>query len=285
MVSGEEEASGRETGDIVTDHQAAIEQAKPDGFNHVVTNVLAPLADTLRALSQLGPTYTPAVRLAVIDESTASVRLKHVRGVLFDLGLPITDCEAADADEGLMLIDRWLDAGEVRPLLVIAAEWYDAVPQSGSTEGGVAVLFTKQELVGSVVAIGTLHRPVRVDMDSSPGVTERLSISALWGRTSAPEVRHAWISGFDPDNDKKLAAIFKGASFGGLADSSALRVPDRIIGHAGSAAPWLAVAAAVESGEEGPQLILNQSRTVQSAILYANSPLKHENRAETEEHQ
>ena len=283
MDSGEEEGSSRESGDAVTDHQVPTEQAKPDGFNHVITNVLVPLADTLRTLSLLGPTYTPAVRLAVVDESTAPARLEHVRCTLSDLKLPLTECEVADADEGLMLIDQWLDAGDVRPLLVLAAEWYEGAPPSGTTEGGVAVLFAKRELLGSVVAIGTLHRPVKVDLDSQLRVTEQLSTSALWGRTSAPEIGRAWMSGFDPDDDKKLAAIFKNASFKGLAESAELRIPDRVIGHAGSAAAWLAVAAAVESREEGPQLILSQSRTVQSAVLYTNAPLKHENRAETEE--
>jgi hypothetical protein len=282
FAPGEEENPFGDSSEVATDCRVAIGRPKPDGFSQVVTNVLAPLADTLRTLSLLGGKYTPVVRLAVTDSSTASVRLQHVRDGLSKLGFPSIVCEAATAYEGLMLVDQWLDAGEVRPLLVIAAEWYDAVPPSGSTEGGVAVLFGVDALIGSVEAVGTLHRPVTANPDSQIGVPEGLSISALWGSTSAPEVCHAWVSGFNPDHDHRLAAAFKDASFKGLADSSGIRIPDRIVGHAGSAAAWLSVAAAVESEAEGPQLILDQSRTVQSAILYANPPPKHENQAETE---
>lgn len=277
-----EAVSFGEDGAVDVARRPAPAKALPDGFVHVVTNVLAPLADTLRTLSQLGKKYTPVVRLAIADSDTAVVRLQHVRETLSRLGFPSIDCEASAANERLTLIDSWLDAGDSRPLLVIAAEWFDAAPPSGSTEGGVAVLFGVDPSIGSITAAGTLHRPVSGKPNVQGSVSESLSTTALWGRSPAPEVLQAWVSGVDPSYDQTLAAALKDASFQGLADSSAIHMPDRIIGHAGSAAVWLAVAAAVESGAQGPQLLLTLTETVQSAVLYAHPSLKHENRAESE---
>ncbi|KQR78473.1 hypothetical protein ASG35_08515 [Burkholderia sp. Leaf177] len=287
----EENASAENTegSDIAVVRDIGKSQTKPDGFSHVIANILAPLADTLRALSRSKSKYIPVARIIVVDADTASSRLKHVHDALSELDLAAIGCEVVAANDGLMLLDEWLDVGETRPLLVIAAEWYDVVPPVGSTEGGVAILFSRDSEIhlaaDSLKTIGRLHRPVAINVQNAMGVTRELAMSALWGKTSASEVLHAWISGFDPDFDKRLASALKNASFEGLANLSAIHIPDRIIGHAGSAAPWLAIAAAIESGEEGPQLILNQSGTAQSAILYANPPPKHENRAETEEPQ
>jgi len=280
----DESGSFDENSAVDTARPPTVVRAKPDGFHHVVTNVLTPLVDTLYALSRLGMKYTPVVRLATTDANTAAIRLDHVREALSQLGLPSIECDVAASNKGLMLIDDWLDEGEKQPLLVIAAEWYDTPPPSGSTEGGVAMLFGVDASIGSVTAVGTMHRPVMTNLDIQSSAIQALATAALWGHASPPEVRHAWVSGLDSNYDQPLAAALKGASFSGLADSSAIHEPDRIIGHISSGAAWLAVAAALESGVEGPQLILDQFRTVQSAILYAHPSLQHENRAELEEH-
>jgi hypothetical protein len=278
----DESGSFGEGGSVNTTRPRTAAQAKPDGFHHVVTKVLTPLVDTLHTLRLLGRDYTPVVRLAITDATTAAARSEHVREALSLLGFPSIECEVVASEKGLMLVDDWLDAGEHKPLLVIAAEWYDAPPPSGSTEGGVALLFGMDALIGSLRAVGAIHRPVMTKPQIRGITIEELATAALWGQASPPEVRHAWISGLDSNYDQPLAAALQGASFLGLADSSAIHSPDRIIGHIGSGAAWLAVAAAIESGVEGPQLILSQTRTAQTAILYAHPSLKHENLAELE---
>jgi hypothetical protein len=248
-----------------------------DGFEQIIRQLLTPLADTLHTLSRLGTKRLPVVRLATVDPDTASSRVQQVRDTLAALELPSLHCEAASANDGLMLADAWLDAQEHRPLLVIAAEWHDLLPPSGSTEGGVAVLLSASASAGSIAAVGTLHRPVAVEPDS---LSEGLSMAVLWGKTVAANIKRSWISGFDTDDDVTLASAFSKASLTALDSPHTPLSPDRIIGHAGSAASWLAVAAAIESGVTGPQLIVNRTGTVQSAVLYAHPRSTHEDRAE-----
>jgi hypothetical protein len=248
-----------------------------DGFGHVVKQVLIPLIDSLHTISRLGSKRMPIVRLATANPDAASSRVQQVRDTLAALGLPPFHCEAAPASDGLMLADTWLDALERRPLLVIAAEWHDTLPPPGSTEGGVAVLLSAGPSAGALAAVGTLHRPVAVGMDA---LNEGLSNAVLWGKTVAAKIKRSWISGFNIDDDATLASAFSEASLTGLDTPDTQLLPDRVIGHAGSGAGWLAIAAAIESGLEDPQLIINRTETVQSAVLYAHPRSRHEDRAE-----
>ncbi|MGQ7933536.1 hypothetical protein [Paraburkholderia sp. D1E] len=251
-------------------------RAKPDGFSLVIQQVLSPLANTVQMLSQSGPQSTPVVRLVTARPDNASSRVQQVREALARLRFPPLECSVTSADDGLMLADAWLDAREQRPLLVIAAEWHDA-PPAGSTEGGVAVLLCANASIGP--AVGTLHRPVATTLDK---LDESLPMAALWGKVVAEDVRHAWISGIAANRDADLAHAFGDASLTGIAGADAQHFPDRTIGHAGSAAGWLAIVAAIESGTAGPQLIINQTQTVQSAVLYAHPQITHEDPTEAE---
>jgi hypothetical protein len=242
----------------------------------LLAKVLAPLSSSLHALSQYGEAYAPAVRVLVSFDAPdkADTRVQHVRDALQIAGLPALDCEAVLAADSLLVADAWLDAGEKRPLLAIAAEWHDAPPE-GSTEGGVAVLLGPGvfELPEPVQILATLHRPVAGDVGA---LTDVLANAVLWGKADAPSVNPAWISGFDAGHDTLLSHALSQASLSGVAAQSAQRRPDRIVGHAGTAGGWLSIAAAVESGIASPHLILHHAKTAQAAILYVNSASSHD---------
>ncbi|MFL9903875.1 hypothetical protein PQR71_38090 [Paraburkholderia fungorum] len=266
-----------EDGAAKTTDLSEVARVKPDGFGLVIQQLLSPLAATVHVLSQSGPQSMPVVRLVTARPDNASSRVQLVREALSHHRLPPLACNAASADDGLMLADTWLDAREQRPLLVIAAEWYDAPPPTGSTEGGVAILLCAD--ASAAQAVGTLHRPVATALNT---LEEDLPMAALWGKAMAEEVRHAWISGIGAEHDGDLTHAFGEASLTGIASTDAQHFPDRILGHAGAAAGWLAIVAAVESGTAGPQLIINQTQTVQAAVLYAHPKTTHEDRAEAE---
>jgi hypothetical protein len=214
-------------------------------------------------LSQYEPIHWPQVRV-LATTSEAATREQQVRDALRIAGLPPLQCQAVPASDGLLVADAWLDARERRPLLVIAAAWHDASPPTGSTEGCVAVLLGPghYRLPEGVRVAGTLHRPVAGTLDELEYV---FANAVIWGNAEAPTVKRAWISNLSSEHDTTLLAALGAASLSGVAKLEAQRRPDRIVGDAGVANPWLSVAAAIESGLSGPQLIVDG--TV-AAILY-----------------
>ncbi|GAB3627273.1 hypothetical protein PTE30175_01960 [Pandoraea terrae] len=245
-----------------------------DGFGDVLSRLFIPLAHTLHRLSRRGAALAPAVRLLSSAPDPDQTRLRQLHAVLAEYSLDALDCDLAPVTTGLMLADAWLDAGETRPLLVIAAEWHDT-PPAGSTEGGVALLLDpgKRPLPTDIPVIAALHRPAAAPLDA---LADGLSTALLWGKSEPAAVACAWISGLGAEHDAALARAFGQASLAVVTDWKAQRHPDRILGHAGAAAGWLSVAAAIESATEGPQLIVNQTQTVESAVLFAYPQPPHE---------
>ncbi|OTP77125.1 hypothetical protein [Caballeronia sordidicola] len=266
--------------EIATPMNASNVEAGPtaqDGFCGILRQLLLPLANSLRALSRSDSKHSPAVRLVVNDPDVACRRLEQLSDALAVLSLPPLECDVAHVSDGLMLVDAWLDANERRPLLVIAAEWHDKSPLAGSTEGGVAVLLSSGASIGPPAAVATLHRPVAVNLDSlGDGITNAI----LWGNTTAAKVKRSWVTGINLEDDPTLASAFSKASLSTVDDPHAYVSPGRIVGHLGPGAGWLAIAAAIESGMNDPQLIINRTETVQSAVLYAHPRSTHEDRAQ-----
>ncbi|WP_235844638.1 hypothetical protein [Cupriavidus agavae] len=255
-----------DTADEEADEDIALANSETTAVATVVLKLaeaLLPLAEPLQSLSQYGPDYAPAVRV-LADPSASALRLQQVREALRMAGLPVLECEAIDADTGLMVADTWLDALERRPLLVIAMAWHDATPAPGSGEGCVAVLLDPgyYRLPDGLAAYGALHRPVSGDASA---LEDLLRLALLWGAADAPAVNRAWLTGLGSQHDLTLHKAWTDASLEHLADAASQRRPDRVVGAAVPLNPWLSVAAAIEQGAAGPQLIVDGA---QAAVLH-----------------
>ncbi len=260
-----EPQSAYQTEDLEQDasEMPASGQASISPTVYMMSSALQPLAASVYALSQYECSHWPQVRVLAAP-GEAAAREQQVRDALRIAGLPPLQCQAVAVSDGLLVADAWLDARERRPLLVVAAAWHDASPPVGSTEGCVAVLLGPgfYKLPEPVKVIGTLHRPVAGELDELECV---FANAAIWGSVDAPTVTRAWISGLTGKHDKALFAALGAASLSGVAKLDAQSRPDRIVGDAGAANPWLSVAAAIESGLSGPQLVVDGAM---SAILY-----------------
>lgn len=164
---------------------------------------------------------------------------------------------------GLDVLDGWLDqvaGGEGREArLIVAIQLYPVLsktPPVGAAEAGVALLLMPGEQAGrlQVVSEASLHRPVRGPFDQSDGA---LSHAVKWGDVTAAEIRGGWQTGLDATQAGVLreAAVHLGLT----ARPTDL---DQTVGHAGTAAPWLAIACAAGS----------LSGDVQSQIVFAGQP-------------
>jgi hypothetical protein len=221
---------------------------------------LQPLAESIQALTPYEKAYWPQVRV-LAEPEVASLRLAQVRDALRQAVLPPLDVQVVPAVDGLLVADAWLDAGERRPLLVVAAAWYDDDINEGFAEGCAAVLLDAGyfRLSSELGRKAALHRPVEaVSGEAEYGFAN----AATWGKADAGAVTKAWISRPVENCDRALQA----AGFHAAAKYAAQCRIDRIVGDAGAVNGLLAIAAGIEAGAaDGPQLIVDG---LQSAILH-----------------
>ncbi|MBB5408727.1 hypothetical protein HDG34_002664 [Paraburkholderia sp. HC6.4b] len=248
-IAGEEESEG-----------GAGVLTKPAPAVHMIRAALEPLAGSIQALTRYEKAYWPQVRVLAGPE-IAGLRVAQVRDALRLAALPPLEVQIVPASDGLLVADAWLDARECRPLLAVAAAWYDDAIDEGCAEGCAAVLFGPGyfRLPPEVSPKAALHRPVQgIDGEAEYGFAN----AAIWGKVKAAAVTRAWITRPVEHGDRALAAAgFQAAS----KDAAQCRL-DRIVGDAGAANGLLAIVAAIESGAAGgPQLIVDG---LQSAILH-----------------
>jgi hypothetical protein len=232
-------------------------------------HLLAPLVDMIEALVASG--VSPAIRLVITDGEPVESALEQIHIVMGAFHLPAFERKAIPGSGGLMLIDEWLDAKEPRPLLVIATALHD-VPPEESTEGGVAMLLVPESLrlPQGVAPCATFYRPVSRLADE---LGEGIALSMLWGKAAPPAIEHAWVTGFAEDQHTLIGEACRRTDLARLTTYASRYNPDRVVGHAGVAAGWLAAAAASECGAACPQLILNRASAMQAAIVHAH-PVK-----------
>lgn len=240
-----------------------FQQVPLDRAGREYVRLLAPLVKAIKLLLQAG--LTPAVRLVVADLVSYGDALAQLRTVIRALNLYLPDCQAIAAADGLMPVDAWLDAREMRPLLVIAVQVHEKPPED-SAEAGVALIFLPQTaaLPGALTSRATLHRPVAVPPHE---LAEALALAMLWGRVTSSAVKQAWLTGFDAQEQMQVTQACRRAALDPLTKFEARRMPDSVLGHAGLAAGWLAVAAASELGADAPQFILNRTPAACQAVI------------------
>lgn len=230
-----------------------------------LVQAIEPVAPAMHALSHYGPQYAPLVRV-LAPSSEVDKAEEYAREALRIAGLPALDCTAVTDAHGLMMADGWLDARERRALLILAYSWRETNPPERSSEAAVAVLLDAgfYQLPESVQALATLHRPI--EDQAEVGTLRDLALNAaLWGKTEPHNITHAWITRLDAEHDRALLTEFKKAVFTDIASHEAHGRLDRFVGDTGAATPWLSIAAAIETGANGPHLILDRT---QAAILH-----------------
>jgi len=182
--------------------------------------------------------------------------------------LRYANVEIASEIPDLMTLDHWLDHADQptnqQARLIVAVQLHTLLsgnPPEGSAEAGVAILLLPDASAGQhkVTAIANLHRPVRGPSDQSNDVLEH---ALRWVEVGAADFGSVWQAGLTPE---QAGAFRQSAVKQGLAvQASDL---DTTIGHAGIAAPWLAIACAAGS-EVSTQLILaGQSEHIDCAVL------------------
>lgn len=244
--------------EVPADNETVLTTAAP--VVQMIRVALEPLVGSIQALTRYEKAYWPQVRV-LAESDVASLRLAQVRDAMRLAALPSLEVQAVPAVDGLLVVDAWLDARERRPLLVVAAAWYDDDIHEGLAEGCAAVLFDAGyfRLPQEVSRRAVLHRPIA---DDSAEPEYGFANAAIWGNADAAAVTRAWITRAVENCDRALRT----AGFVAAAKDAAQYRLDRIVGDVRSANGLLAIAGAVESGvSDGPQLVVDGR---QSAILH-----------------
>jgi hypothetical protein len=241
-----------------TDNAAVPKKADP--VVQMIRVALEPLAGSIQALTRYETAYWPQVRV-LTEPDVANMRLTQVCAAMHLAAFPPLEVRAVPAANGLLVADVWLDTHESRPLLVIAAMWYDDDIDESLAEGCVAVLLDAGcfRLPQEVSRKAALHRPVAGD---SAEPEYGFANAAIWGKADAASVTRAWITRPVENCDRALNA----AGFVIAAKDAAQSRLDRMVGDMRAANGLLAIAAAIESGaSDGSQLVVDG---LQSAILH-----------------
>lgn len=240
---------------------------------HLTQWLVGELLDELSSCMQPLPARVPLViHLAIANALTHQENAQllwegwHARALRrADLADP------TETSPDLMMLDTWLDEtlrqASLHARLVIAIQLQPVLvktPESGSAEAGVAVLLMPQAMARrhATPVKAMVHRPVRAARSQPDNA---LAHALQWAKVDASDIPSGWQSQLKTDKaDPWLEAANKQRLAARMFDL------DQTVGHAGIAAPWLAMACAAASLAPGiaTQLILAvRDEHLDSAVL------------------
>lgn len=221
-------------------------------LQHALTQVLADLAPTLLPL----PEQTPLAVLLTFDGALPEPELQDAwRQAWSACGIHQTAVMVTGS--GLDAVDQWLDQRPTdHALRLVVALRIAPQPLEDSAEVAVGLLLGNRPLPTNLAPLARLHRPERA---ARPEPVSRAARQALdWASLSVPAVVQVWRAGLDTACDPVFTTVLSDLAM--LAEhKDSLCDLDAQLGHAGEAAPWLAIAAAAQNIAQGagPQFIFS----------------------------
>ncbi|SDI97458.1 hypothetical protein SAMN05216189_10116 [Pseudomonas delhiensis] len=236
---------------------ALVSAAQSDEETYLLGLYRRVLSDLAKPLSSLPTTQPLALLLetecALTDEHRARVWARAWR----ESG--ITQEVVAVKGTGLAAIDHWLDTRSNDPaLLLVVAMRLASGEQDGTAETAVGLLLSNRQRQGGLIPRAYLHRPEQERTTTADDLLYAAQQALTWVPLPVAAVEHVWLSGIaptrQPDITKALLDLPCLVKPGlGLYDLGAS------LGHAGCAAPWIAIASATEAAgiNAKPQFIVS----------------------------
>ncbi|MBC8722531.1 MULTISPECIES: hypothetical protein [Paraburkholderia] len=220
------------------------------------------LNDVAEAVGRLPDDLKLSTQLVLSDTAMGDESLQCWNRLWADRKLRSARTSIVTGAMDMMWLDAWLDRISKRQdqeaRLVVFVRLYpllENAPPAGSSEAAIAILLAPQSLTRQfrLTPVAQLHRPTRTD---DPSIDVALTNALRWGRVSPTEVKRVWQTGLD-------------AGTAGTATKAWVKVGiavkptniDYMVGLAGDAAPWFAVACASKAAsvENAPQLTVTGS--------------------------
>lgn len=195
--------------------------------------------------------------LAVILDISSSLSFPAVRKIWQEAWQEsgITCAVEYVGSNGTGVISQWLDH-RIRDeaMLLIVGLQLDPIDSNNTAEAAVALLLGNRLTQEALEPLALLHRP-----NASPpgGMSEGMNMAAYNFPLKGNIVKNLWLAGLTSGQHAEVIACQNAHPAQSVADDSVISL-DRSMGHAGAAAPWLAIAAATEIARQtqSPQMII-----------------------------
>lgn len=156
---------------------------------------------------------------------------------------------------GLSIIDDWLNTRiKDKAMLLIVGLQFDPSDSDNTAEAGVALLLGNRLTQEALDPVALLHRP-----DPAPpgGLEEGMRMAAWNVPLKENIVKHLWLAGLTKEQRAEVVESQNKHPAQSVEDDAVANL-DVSMGHAGAAAPWLAIAAATEIARQtqSPQMII-----------------------------
>lgn len=225
-----------------------------DSPSSLITRLFDQLTGNLSLLLALCPDQTSlavAFDISSMVPHSEMLRLWEEAWAESEIPFPVEYLDGS----GPGIIDNWLNIHfKENAMLLVVALQVAPVNAHNSAEAAVALLFGNRLTQESISPLALLHRP-----DPSPvGELESgMRMAAYNVPVNDGIIKHLWLSGLN-DRQHAEVVIHQNKPPAGAVDGDAVINLDNTVGHAGAAAPWLAIAAAAEVTQltQTPQMII-----------------------------
>lgn len=220
--------------------------------------VMKQLLDDLKpALAQVAET-TPLALLLQLDSGAAEKDQREAwqqawRESAFPQ--PVTPLEGS----GLAALDDWLDQRIADPaMLLVVAVQLAPTALEGAAQVAVGLLLGNRLTQTRLAPIAYLYRPEQERQPAPEHLLYAAQQALLWAPLEPQAVRDTWRAGVDPARDGAVATALAQVALPAQ-NTSRFHNLDALLGQAGGAAAWLAIAAAAQAAESGagPQFIFS----------------------------
>jgi hypothetical protein len=229
-----------------------ISSSPQDSSKFVITNIFSQLITDI-PFAQI-PDKVP---LIVVFDITTSLPLESIRHYWDEAWQKnnITHPVEYGEGSGLSIIDRWLNVCiKDKAMLLIVGLQFNPADSDNTAEAGVALLLGNRLTQEALEPLALLHRP-----DASPPgeLSEGMNMAAWNVPLKENIVKNLWLAGMTGEQRAEVIACQNAHPAQYVANDSVISL-DISMGHAGAAAPWLAIAAATEIARQtqSPQMII-----------------------------
>ncbi len=177
---------------------------------------------------------------------------------------------------GLAAVDRWLDQriDDQALLMVLAVQLAPDQPE-GTAEVAVGLLFGNRLTQSVLPPVAYLHRPEQQREPTDAGLLGSARQAFDWAPLQGHSIEQAWRAGVGAP--RHVESVMLDVPMPVKPPQNFCNL-DTLLGHAGKASPWLAIAAAAQTIERGagPQFIFSGGAAADglwSTVLMPVSPL------------
>lgn len=229
-----------------------VSSSPHDSPKFVITNIFSQLIADI-PFAQI-PDKVP---LVIVFDITTSLPQEHIRHYWDEawqknnITLPIEYVEG----RGLSLIDYWLNVRiKDKAILLIVGLQFNPTDSNNTAEAGVALLLGNRLTQEALEPLALLHRP---DAAPSGELSEGMNMAAYNVPLKENIVKNLWLAGMTGEQRAEVIACQNAHPAQSVVDETVISL-DTSMGHAGAAAPWLAIAAASEIARQtqSPQMII-----------------------------